>query len=161
MLQFETPSCFAGQPKPVMSWQTGPAGAQPLPLMSTTSGLPLALPQGSTRPSRTISLSKPQQPWIDVTLLLSSDGQDLLFQPPVPDFVRHFDNVLRDLPHTIAVVQRLVTHPELEVCQPDHTSPICICTAWNVQKCWCKVWILVAAEKHCTPAAFMQYLQAM
>jgi len=52
-----------------------------------------------------------------MTLLLNSDGDDLVFRPPVADFIRHFDNMLRDLPNTIAVVQRLVTHPELEVCQ--------------------------------------------
>lgn len=101
----------------------GPAGAQPLPLMSTLSGLPLAQPQASPKPSRTISLATPPRPWIDITLLLSDDGEDLIFQPPVADFVRHFDHVLRDLPHSIAVVQRLVTHPDLQVRQlSQHTN---------------------------------------
>ena len=32
------PSLQTGQPAPVMSWQTGPSGAQPLPFMSPTTG---------------------------------------------------------------------------------------------------------------------------
>ena len=57
------------------------------------------------------------KPWIDISLLLNAAEDDLLFRPPLADFVRHFDNMLRDLPNTIAVVQRLVTHPDLEVSQ--------------------------------------------
>ena len=109
----------SGQPAPILSWQTGQYGAQPLPLMSVTTGLPVALPQQSLRSTRSVSIPAgvSLKPWIDMTLLLNSDGDDLVFRPPVADFIRHFDNMLRDLPNTIAVVQRLVTHPELEVCK--------------------------------------------
>ena len=114
-----TLSLQSGQPTPVLSWQTGQYGAQPLPLMSVTTGLPVAQPQQSLRSTRSVSIPAgvSLKPWVDMTLLLSSDGDDLVFRPPVADFIRHFDNMLRDLPNTIAVVQRLVTHPELEVCK--------------------------------------------
>lgn len=114
-----TLSLQSGQPAPVLSWQTGQYGAQPLPLMSVTTGLPVALPQQSLRSTQSVSIPAGVSltPWVDMTLLLNSDGDDLVFRPPVADFIRHFDNMLRDLPNTIAVVQRLVTHPELEVCQ--------------------------------------------
>ena len=114
-----TLSLQSGQPAPVVSWQTGQYGAQPLPLMSATTGLPVAQPQQSLRGTRTASIpvGVGLKPWVDMTLLLNSDGDDLVFRPPVADFIRHFDNMLRDLPNTIAVVQRLVTHPELEVCE--------------------------------------------
>ncbi len=128
-----TLSLPSGQPAPVLSWQTGKAGAQPLPLMSLTTGLPNAQLQQSFRSSRTTSLpsSATLQPWIDMSLLLNGDGDDLVFRPPVADFVRHFDNMLRDLPNTIAVVHRLVTHPELEVCScvypTSSTKQTCLC----------------------------------
>ena len=111
-------SLQAGQPLPVVSWQTGPSGAQPLSLMSPTTGLPVAQPQQSLQPARTASIGANLRPWIDMALLLNSTQDDLLFRPPVSDFVHHFDNMLRDLPNTIAVVQRLVTHPDLEVTLP-------------------------------------------
>ena len=115
------PSLQSGQPEPVLSWQTGPAGAQPLPAMSRKTGLPVAQP-GSLRVTRTASIPAhiTVQPWIDMSLVLNGNGDDLVFVPPVADFVRHFDAVLRDLPNTISVVQRLVTHPELEVSSATH-----------------------------------------
>ena len=111
------PSLQSGQPPPVLSWQTGPAGAQPLQAMSARTGLPFAQPQSSLRSTRTASIPAgiPLQPWIDMALVLNASGDDLVFIPPVADFVRHFDNMLRDLPNTIVVVQRMVTHPDLEV----------------------------------------------
>lgn len=107
----------SGQPKPLVSWRTGPAGPQPLPFIEPKTGMPVPQLQPSLRSTRTASIasSRPLQPWVDMALLLSNDGEDLVFRPPVAEFVRHFDNVLRDLPNTIAVVQRLVTHPDLEV----------------------------------------------
>ena len=111
-------SLQSGQPQPVLSWQTGPAGAQPLPFIDVQTGMPVAQLQQSRRSTRTASIpanTGAMQPWVDMTLLLSSTGDDLVFRPPVADLVRHFDNVLRDLPNTIAVVQRLLTHPDLEV----------------------------------------------
>ena len=121
-------SLQSGQPLPVLSWQTGPSGAQPLPSISSATGMPLAQLQQSFRSTRTASIpSTCLHPWIHMSLLLSSDGDDLVFRPPVADFVRHFDNMLRDLPSTIAVVQRLVTHPELEVCRTSH-APYETCT---------------------------------
>lgn len=112
-----TPSLPSGKPQPVLSWRTGPAGAQPLPSIHPKTGMPVAQLQPSLGRTRTASTaaSVTLQPWLDMTLLLSSGGDDLVFRPPVAEFVRHFDNVLRDLPNTIAVVQRLVTHPDLEV----------------------------------------------
>ncbi|KAL3130872.1 hypothetical protein ABBQ38_000201 [Trebouxia sp. C0009 RCD-2024] len=106
----------SGQPKPLVSWRTGPAGPQPLPFIEPKTGMPVPQLQPSLRSTRTASIasSRPLQPWVDMALLLSNDGEDLVFRPPVAEFVRHFDNVLRDLPNTIAVVQRLVTHPDLE-----------------------------------------------
>lgn len=114
-------SLQSGQPQPVLSWQTGPAGAQPLPFIDAQTGMPVAQLQQSRRSTRTASIpanTGTMQPWVDMTLLLSSSGDDLVFRPPVADLVRHFDNVLRDLPNTIAVVQRLLTHPGLEVTTP-------------------------------------------
>lgn len=111
-----TLSLQSGQPAPVTSWQTGQHGAQPLPLMSVTSGLPIAQPE-SLRSTRTASIpsNSSLKSWIKMSLLLDNTGEDLVLRPPVADFIRHFDNMLRDLPNTIAVVQRLVTHSELEV----------------------------------------------
>ena len=124
------PSLQSGQPQPVLSWQTGPAGAQPLPAMSSKTGLPVSQPQ-SLRVTRTASIPAhiTVQPWIDMALVLNSSGDDLVFVPPVAEFVRHFDVVLRDLPNTIAVVQRLVTHPELEVSGNAHRVT-CLQSYW-------------------------------
>lgn len=111
-------SLQSGQPQPVLSWQTSPAGAQPLPSIDAKTGMPVAQLQQSLRSTRTASIPANlgvMQPWIDMTLLLNSGGNDLVFRPPVADLVRHFDSVLRDLPNTIAVVQRVLTHPDLEV----------------------------------------------
>ena len=126
-------SLQSGQPQPVLSWQTGPAGAQPLPSIDAKTGMPVAQLQQSRRSTGTASIPTnmgAMQPWVDMTLLLSSSGDDLVFRPPVADLVRHFDNVLRDLPNTIAVVQRLLTHPDLEVnaCSTRHTNA-CVCHA--------------------------------
>ena len=125
-------SLQSGQPQPVLSWQTGPAGAQPLPSIDPKTGMPVAQLQQSRRSTGTASIPTlvgAMQPWVDMTLLLSSSGDDLVFKPPVADLVRHFDNVLRDLPNTIAVVQRLLTHPELEVTAL-HEAYKCMCYSY-------------------------------
>lgn len=123
-------SLQSGQPQPILSWQTGPAGAQPLSAIDAKTGMPVAQLQQSLRSTRTASIPANVgviQPWVDMTLLLSSSGDDLVFRPPVADLVRHFDNVLRDLPNTIAVVQRLLTHPDLEVSALHHyTYSVCV-----------------------------------
>ena len=122
-------SLQAGQPQPVLSWQTGPAGAQPLASIHAKTGMPVALLQQSLRGTRTASMvaTVALQPWVDMTLLLSSSKDDLVFRPPVAEFVRHFDSMLRDLPTTIAVVQRLVTHPDLEVTGLATCIMYCMC----------------------------------
>ena len=122
-------SLQSGQPQPVLSWQTGPAGAQPLPFIDVKTGMPVAQLQQSRRSTRTASIPTDRgarQPWVDMTLLLSSSSDDLVFRPPVADLVRHFDNVLRDLPNTIAVVQRLLTHTDLEVIALQHEAYKCM-----------------------------------
>lgn len=137
-------SLQSGQPQPVLSWQTGPAGAQPLPSIDAKTGMPVPQLQQSLRSTRTASIPANlgvMQPWIDMTLLLNSSGDDLVFRPPVADLVRHFYSVLRDLPNTIAVVQRVLTHPDLEVVALQCIQALCRCHASRMH---CQIWMVLS-----------------
>ena len=54
-------------------------------------------------------------PLIRLTLLLDAASDDLLFDPNPLDICGFLDRTLREMPATAGVVQRLLTHDELQV----------------------------------------------